>query len=295
MAWPGGATRVAAVIGDPIGHSVSPAIHNAGFEAAGLDWVFVAFAVPAGGAGGALAAVRALGLGGLSVTTPHKDAVAALVDRLSPTAAALGAVNTVVPAGGDLVGDSTDGAGFVAWLRRDEELDPAGRRCLVRGTGGAGRAVVLALVGAGAAEVVVVAGRDRARADALVALAGRPARAGGPEEVEAAELVVNATSLGLAGRPGDLAFPPDRLGAGQVVVDLNYPGGALVEAAAARGAVARDGVGMLVHQAALAFELWTGQAAPVDALWAGARRALEGRGRPPAAAPEPARVENTPR
>ena len=129
MAGPGGATRVAAVIGDPIGHSVSPAIHNAGFEAAGLDWVFVAFAVPAGGAGGALAAVRALGLGGLSVTTPHKDAVAALVDRLSPTAAALGAVNTVVPAGGDLVGDSTDGAGFVAWLRRDEELDPAGPWC----------------------------------------------------------------------------------------------------------------------------------------------------------------------
>ncbi|MEO6120776.1 MAG: shikimate dehydrogenase, partial [Acidimicrobiales bacterium] len=137
---------MAAVIGDPIGHSLSPAIHNAGFAAAGLDWVFVAFRVVAGDAGGALAAVRVLDLGGLSVTTPHKAAVAGLVDRLSPTAAALGAVNTVVVDGDELVGESTDGAGFVSWLRRDEGFDPTGRRCLVRGTGGAGRALVLALV-----------------------------------------------------------------------------------------------------------------------------------------------------
>ncbi|MGH9156362.1 MAG: shikimate dehydrogenase family protein, partial [Acidimicrobiales bacterium] len=155
MAQPGGATTVAAVIGDPIGHSLSPAIHNAGFAAAGLDWVFVAFRVAAGGAGPALAAMRVLGLGGMSVTTPHKADLVALVDRLSPTAATLGAVNAVVVDDGELVGESTDGAGFLAWLRRDEGFDPAGRRCLVRGTGGAGRAVVLALAQAGAAEVAV--------------------------------------------------------------------------------------------------------------------------------------------
>lgn len=274
MAPPGGATRVAAVIGDPIGHSLSPAIQNAGFAAAGLDWVFVALRVAPGDAAGALAAMESLGLGGLSVTTPHKADVAGLVDRLSPTAAVLGAVNTVVAGTDGLVGHSTDGAGFVAWLRRDEGLDPAGRRCLVRGTGGAGRAVVVALVAARAAEVVVVPGRDAARADVVAALAGPPARVGTVEDVDGAALVVNATSLGLAGRPGELPFPPERLGHGQMVVDLNYPGGALVEAAAARGAEGRDGVGMLVHQAALAFALWTGVDPPIDAMWAGARAAL---------------------
>jgi len=276
-ARPGGATVVAAVIGDPIAHSVSPAIHNAAFAAAGLDWVFVAFAVPAGRAAPAVAAVRALGLGGLSVTYPHKAAVAAAVDELSAEAAALGAVNTVVVRDGRLVGHSTDGPGFVAWLSADAGRPPAGRRCLVRGTGGAGRAVVAALAAAGAAEVVVAAGREEGRARSLAAEVGGPARAGAVAEAEGAEIVVNATTLGLAGRPGELALPVERLGPGQVVVDLNYPGGALVEAARARGAEAHDGVGMLVHQAAAAFELWTGHPAPLPAMWAGAGRALAAR------------------
>jgi len=274
---PGGATRVAGVIGEPIGHSLSPAIHNAAFAAAGLDWVFVAFPVAAGDAGRAVGAMRTLGLGGLSVTTPHKADVAAEVDRLSPVAAALGAVNTVVAVGADLVGESTDGDGFVGWLRRDEAFDPTGRRCVVRGTGGAGRAIVLALVHAGAAEVVVVPGRTPARAGAVAALAGRPARAGRADEAEDADLVVNATTLGLAGRPGDVPFAPERLGTGQLVVDLNYPGGALVDAACAAGARGRDGVGMLVHQAAGAFRLWTGVEPPLDALWNGARAGLAAR------------------
>lgn len=271
---PGGATRVAAVIGDPIGHSLSPAIHNAAFAATGLDWVFVAFPVPAGRAATAVAAMAHLGLGGLSVTTPHKADVATLVDRLSPAAAALGAVNTVVRAGGALVGDSTDGPGFLRWLRQDEGFEPAGRRCLVRGTGGAGRALALALAGAGAAEVGVVAGRTPARADEVAALAGPAARAASLEEAGDFELLVNATSIGLAGRPGPLALPPAAMGPGQLVVDLNYPGGALVEAATAAGAEGRDGVGMLVHQAALAFRLWTASAAPLAAMWAAARAAL---------------------
>src|SRR5215210_6037707 len=100
-----GRTRLAGVIGSPIAHSLSPALHNAGYEALGLDWVYLAFEVPAGGGAGAVGAVRALGLGGLNVTMPHKADAAHAVDRLTPAAAALGAVNTVVPDAGGLLGD----------------------------------------------------------------------------------------------------------------------------------------------------------------------------------------------
>src|SRR4051794_34140838 len=100
--WPAGSTRTAGVIGDPVRHSLSPALHNAAFAAVGLDWVFLAFPVPAGETAGAVAGARALGLEGLSVTMPHKSPIAALLDELSPTAAALGAVNTVVRRGGAL-------------------------------------------------------------------------------------------------------------------------------------------------------------------------------------------------
>jgi len=125
---------VAGVIGDPVRHSLSPAIHNAGFRALGLDWVFLAFPVLQGEAPAAVEGARALGLQGLSVTMPHKAAVAAAVDRLTPAAATLGAVNCVFrdPQDGALVGDNTDGAGFLGGLRADFGLDVEGARCVVR-------------------------------------------------------------------------------------------------------------------------------------------------------------------
>lgn len=268
---------MAAVIGDPIEHSLSPAIHNAAFTAADLDWVFVAFRVPTGSAAGAVASMRTLGLAGLSVTTPHKDEVALHVDRLSATAARLAAVNTVVVDGGALLGENTDGAGLLGWLGLEMGFAVEGRRCVVRGTGGAGRAVALALVDAGASAVVVVPGRRREHAEAVVAMVGSPARVGDVEECGDADLVVNATSLGQAGQEGALAFPVERFGPGQVVVDLNYPGSRLADAARLQGAIAADGVGMLVHQAAAAFTLWTGAPAPLSAMTAAARDGLAAR------------------
>lgn len=247
-------------------HSLSPALHNAAFGALGLDWAYLAFDVAPGHAAAALEGVRSLGIEGLSVTTPHKDDVARLVDRRSPVAERLAAVNTVVRRGGELVGESTDGQGFVDALRADQDFDPAGRRCVVRGSGGAARAVVLALAGAGAAEVVVVPGRSTARAEAAAALAGRAGRVGGPAEAAEADLVVNATTLGMPGSPDPLPFDPSLLGPGQVVVDIVYPETPFVTAARRRGAVAADGLGMLVHQAAGAFRLWTGLDAPLDAM-----------------------------
>jgi len=272
----GAHTRLAAVIGSPVRHSLSPAMHNAAFRAMGLDWIYLAFEVAPERVAAAAAGVRALGLGGLSVTIPHKAAVTAVMDELSPAAQAVGAVNTVVRTGnGRLRGENTDGAGFLASLA-DEGFDPAGRRCLVVGAGGAARAVVDALGGAGAAEVVVV-NRSQARAHEVITLAGGVGRVGSPADVAEADLVVNATPLGLAGGEVDvLPVDVERLGAGQLVVDLipNPLVTPLMAAARLRGASVAGGLGMLVHQGALAFELWTGVAAPLDVMRAAAMDAL---------------------
>jgi len=263
-------TRVAAVIGSPVRHSLSPVIHNAAFAAAGLDWVYVAFEVAAGGARMALDGMRALDLGGLSVTMPHKDDVAAAVDERSDVVKRLGAANCVVPVGGGrLRGESTDGAGFLRSLG-DAGFDPAGRRCCVVGAGGAARAVVLALVDAGAGEVAVLNRSEASgqRAAALAGAVGRLASGDGvAAAIEGADLVVNATPVGM-GPGGEVPIDPARLGAGQVVADLVYHPirTAFLERAAAAGCRTVDGVGMLVHQAALAFEAWTGEEAPLEAM-----------------------------
>lgn len=265
---------MAGVIGDPIRHSLSPVLHNAAFRALDLDWIFLAFEVAEGDAAGAIAGMRALGLDGLSVTKPHKAAVAELVDRLSPTAERLNAVNTVVRQGTALAGENTDGQGFLDALRLDHGFHPAGRRCVVRGAGGAGRAVILALAQAGAAEIVVVAGRDPDRAATGAALAGAAGRVGPLETASDADLVVNATSVGMAGEPAEAVFDPSLLGPGQLVVDLIYPVTALVDAARQRGATAAGGLGMLIHQAAHAFRLWTGEEPPTEVMSAAALAAL---------------------
>lgn len=269
-----GATRVAAVIGDPVRHSLSPAIHNAAFAAAGLDWVFVALEVAAGRGAAAVTAMEVLGLDGLSVTMPHKTDVAGAVDELSDAAAVLGSVNCVVRQDRRTVGHSTDGAGFLHGLRADLDLDPAGLDCVVVGAGGAARAVVAALAGAGAASVGVV-NRSESAAHRAAALAGAVGSVVDGAAVDGAALVVNATPLGM-GPDDPLPVDPDRLGGGQVVVDLIYHPAAtdLLMAAAARGARTANGVGMLVGQAAEAFTLWTGEPAPLDAMRDAVRAAV---------------------
>lgn len=251
-------------------------MHNAAFAELGLDWIYVACEVAPGDVEAAFAGARALGVGGLSVTIPHKAAALAAVDEVTDAARAVGAVNTVVPAGaGRLRGDNTDGAGFLASLA-DEGFDPAGRSCVVVGAGGAARAVVHALAGAGAASVIVV-NRTPARAEAVAALAGAGGRVGAAADVAGADLVVNATPLGMAGTSaGDLPFDAGMLREGQLVVDLvpNPAVTPLMRAARDRGARVAGGLGMLVHQGALAFEQWTGQPAPVGVMRAAAARAL---------------------
>lgn len=274
--WPSGASTVVGVMGDPVAHSLSPLLHNTAFGALGLDWVSVAFRVPAGSVADALGGMRALGIRGLSVTMPHKASVARLVQRASDTARVLGAVNCVVVGSGaaaELFGDNTDGAGFVASLRHGARFDPAGRRAVVIGAGGAARAVVHALGVAGAAEVVVVA-RDRRRAGAAAALAGC-GRTGVAEDAASADIVVEATPVGMAGTPWQAEaslVPPALLHGAQVAADLVYdpPVTPWLAAAAGRGATVLGGLGMLVHQAGAQVELWTGLQAPVAAMWSAA-------------------------
>ncbi len=254
----GGATRLAAVIGHPVGHSLSPALHNAAFAELGLDWVYVALDVAPGAAGAALAAMRTLGIAGLSVTMPHKGDVARLVDRLDVAAAALDSVNTVsVGTDGELVGWSTDGDGFVAALAEQGHA-VAGRHCGVIGGGGAARSIVEALARAGAARIDVV-NRTASNAEAAAALGGDVGRVGREVDLAEVEVLVNATSVGMGTE--ELPCETRLIGPQMVVADIVYRPRrtAWLDAAERRGAAVVDGLGMLVHQAALQQHIWHGR------------------------------------
>ena len=278
---PDAQTTVVGVIGSPVRQSLSPLLHNAAFAALDLNWISLAFPVAPGQVPAALNGMRALGVAGLSVTMPHKAEVATLVDSCSDVAAQLQAVNCVINQGGTLHGANTDGDGFLASLRRAAGFEPAGKRCLVIGAGDAARAVTHALGRAGAADVAVV-NRTPDRAGPVAALAGpagRPVATVDAAQVAQSDLVVNATPIGMAGMAGTTGESADEseqwlvapalLHAGQVVTDLVYAPRPTpwLAASAAAGATTVDGLGMLVHQAALQLELWTGQQAPVDVMW----------------------------
>jgi shikimate dehydrogenase len=204
---------------------------------------------------------------------PHKADVIAALDACSADAAALGAVNCIAWEGDRLVGHSTDGAGLVASLRADHGIDPTGMRCAVLGAGGAARSVIRALGVAGASEVLVV---NRTEASAVVAASlAEVGRAAAPAEVAQADLVINATSVGMGAldASGPTPLAPELLAPHQVVVDLVYQPleTPLLAAARARGCRTIDGLGMLVHQAALAVTLWTGIEPDLDAMALAAR------------------------
>ena len=273
--------RLAALIGSPVAHSLSPAIHQAAFDAAGVDWSYVAFDVAEGQAAAALDAMRVLGIAGLSVTMPHKRDVADAVDRLEPAARALQSVNTVSWDGDDLVGSSTDGAGFVASLT-EVGIDVADARVAVIGAGGAARSVVDALGRAGSTDITVL-NRTREHAELAATLAAA-ASVGIASDIGRADIVVNATSVGMGGDASDAsagAMPcdPSMLHAEQIVVDLVYHPirTAWLDAADAIGARTVDGLGMLIHQAALQQERWIGVRPDTVVMRAAAEAALADR------------------
>lgn len=272
-------TRLAAVIGDPVRHSMSPVIHNAAFEAAGVDGVYVALPVAAGAADSAIAAMRSFDWFGLSVTMPHKQAVMASCDELTQTADLLGAVNCVFWRDGKIVGDSTDGDGFVRGLQADLGVDPQGLRCVLVGAGGAAGAVSRSLGLAGARQVAVL-NRTADKAASVAALAGEAGTVGTADDLAQADLVINATPLGMGSTDlvDEVPFDCSVLKNNAVVSDLIYHPAEtkLLTQARERGLRAQNGLPMLVHQAVAAFEHWTGVDAPVQAMSNAVESALAG-------------------
>jgi shikimate dehydrogenase len=271
----------AGVLGWPLEHTLSPAIQNAAFRSAGLDAFYVAFPVPPAELPAAVAGLRALRALGANVTMPHKEAIVDLLDELSADAAQVRAVNTVARDRDRLVGHNTDIEGFRDFLVHDAQTEVHGARALVLGSGGAARAVLLALARLGAADVAVAARRaERAQEVAALAPEGS-ARAvaweGRRDAAAAADLVVNATPIGAR---GDDPLPGFEASARQTVVDLVYggPTTSLVGRARAGGARSWDGLGMLVRQGAAAWRIWTGRDAPLAEMVQAARRALRTRG-----------------
>ncbi len=278
------------VIGDPGKRSLSPVFQQAAIDALGLDITYERWATPPGGLTTRIEGLRAPSVLGANVTIPHKQSVIPMLDELDGLARNVGAVNTILNREGQLHGYNTDVEGFLRGLRDDAGFDPAGKKALVAGAGGAARAVVVALAGAGARSVVVI-NRTFPRASRLVEelapLAGETELHALPdiypswaEAMGRADLLVNCTPAGQA-TAGDAAeeespVPFDEIRPGILVYDLVYVPAEtpLIKAAKAAGATALGGLPMLIYQGAASLKIWTGREAPVDIMLKAARDAL---------------------
>lgn len=273
-----GATTVAGLIGDTVRGSLSPRLHNAAFTASGLNWCYVAFAVPRDRLGDALRGLAALGVAGVNVTVPHKEAALAYLDETTDDARGIGAVNTIRVAGRRLIGHNTDGAGLLDALRADARVAVEGARAVIIGAGGAARAAAFALAGADAA-AVAVANRNWDRAASLAdavrqafprcAVDALPLDGGAlASALRDASLLIQATPVGKDAPRAVSPVPAEALHAGLFVMDMVYdpPETTLLRDARVRGCRTLGGLPMLVYQGARAFEIWTGRPAPVEVM-----------------------------
>lgn len=277
-------TRRAGIIGHPVAHSLSPIFQSAAFAHCGLDVVYERWDTPPGKLPARVASLREPDVLGANVTIPHKEAVIPLLDELGGQSARMGAVNTIVNREGRLFGFNTDGPGFVAALKAEAVFDPAGKRVLLLGAGGAARGIAFALVDANAAQIAI-ANRTKDRAARLAEAAG-----GGSGIVSAVpfdvalgeyDCVVNCTSVGMHGGPDPSGRPAalDAARPGALIVDIVYAPELtpFLAEATRRGLRTLGGLPMLIYQGALAFELWTGVRAPIDVMFAAARNELASR------------------
>ena len=270
--------KTLAIFGYPLGHTLSPVMHNAAAQALDLPYRFQAYEVHPNRYEEAVRGAAAMGFAGFCVTIPHKVATFRLMDELSEDARLMGAVNMVTfEEGGRLKGHNTDGTGWLRSLEEETGVSPQGKKCLLLGAGGAARAIAIKLAQTGAAHVEI---RNRT-AEKAVALADEvkshfpevEISGGGLEELESAargrDIIVNTTSLGMTGDKEREAacclpeefIPPESICADAVYNPLDTP---FLKAARRRGARAVSGVGWLLHQGALGWELWTGTQMPVE-------------------------------
>ena len=282
-----GTTRLCGVIGDPIEHTMSPAMQNAAFEEMGLNYLYVPFRVKEEGLGKAIDGMRALNMRGLNVTIPHKVSVIQFLDELDPLAEKIGAVNTIVNDEGVLRGYNTDATGFLQALL-EKDIEPGGKNVVVLGAGGASRAISFILAERGSNLVILnrlleldwaeeLAGRISEiftkEVEALELNEGNLAGA-----LEKADILVNATSVGMTPDIDQTLVTSDLLRPGLIVYDIVYNPvrTRLLREAEKAGAETISGLDMLVGQGASAFELWIGMKAPVEVMKTEIVKAFEG-------------------
>lgn len=269
-------TRLFCVIGDPIAHSLSPAMHNAVFRALSLNSVYTAFRVPPKDLPKAVEGMRALGFGGANVTIPHKVAILPLLDRLAEEARLIGAVNTVKIDGG-LEGHNTDGIGALRALR-EGGADPRGKRVLILGSGGAARAIVMALALRGGVASLTILGVVEAEVARLmedvrkgtgVEVSGGLLEEGGLREgIEKAEILIHATPVGMHPKVGESLVEKGLLRPGLVVMDIVYNPleTRLLREAKEAGARTISGLEMFLNQGAESLRIWLGIDAPLELM-----------------------------
>lgn len=272
-----GETQVCGVIGDPIEHTMSPVMHNAAFSELGLDYVYVAFRVKSEALAGAIEGMRALNIRGLNVTIPHKVSIIPLLDSLDPLAEKLDAVNTVVNRDGTLKGYNTDASGFLQALL-DKGVTPEGKNVVILGAGGAARAISFVLAESKANLLILNRLEEMDWAEELArkisSVFGQEVRALELQEanlrtaLSKAELLVNATSVGMSPNTNLTPVPARLLRPDLVIFDIVYNPikTKLTTEASLAGCETVMGLDMLVWQGALAFEMWTGKKAPVDLM-----------------------------
>jgi len=272
-----GKTKVCALIGDPIEHTMSPAMHNAAFNELGLDYVYVAFGVKPDELAGAINGMKSLGMPGWNVTIPHKVNVIQLLDKLDPLAEKIGAVNTVVNDNGILTGHNTDATGFLQAML-EKGVEPKGKKIAIMGAGGAARAVSFILADRGAYPVILNRIEELDWAVNLAAMISKefaievPALELTKENLgnvlENAEILVNATSVGMSPNNDVSPAPPELMKADLTVYDVIYNPiqTRLLRDAEAVGATTIGGIDMLVWQGIMAFEKWTGKKPPFDLM-----------------------------
>jgi shikimate dehydrogenase len=279
-------TRLCGVIGDPVGHSLSPAMHNAAMAKLGLDYVYLGFHIKPADLKHAIEGMRTFGIAGLNVTIPHKVAVMPLLDEIDPAAQEIGAVNTIVNNGGRLKGYNTDAGGFLKSVTA-AGFEPRGKQVVMIGAGGAARAIGFSLVQAGARltilnrkedfdlAVKLAEGLSHPGEGAVIALELNPANL--KKALTDAGLLVNATSVGMEPKSDVTPVSGDLLTHGLIVFDAVYAPleTRLLREAREHGCTTISGLEMLVRQGALSFELWTGKQPPLDVMRNAALTALE--------------------
>lgn len=280
-----GKAKVLGVFGHPVGHSMSPAMHNAAIEALCLDYIYVPFDVDPEALGRAVDGVRALGILGVNVTIPHKEAVIAFLDEVDDYAQAIGSVNTIANMNGRLIGYSTDGPAFMQSLV-ETGYSPYGGRAVLLGGGGAGRAVAFALVKAGTSVTIFdeAPGKAERLAGDIREVTKTDAAAGESnaerieEHLRDADLLVNCTPVGMHPNVDAIPIRPELLRPDLTVYDLVYNPmqTRLLEAAAKVGARTASGIKMFVYQGAISFRIWTGIDPPTDNMEAAVIENLRG-------------------